>query len=301
MRRKDLFPVLIAASSAAIGGTATVAARYVAPEASGLTLAVLRYAGAAMIFLALALALGARPWAIARRDWLVVAIFGLSQFALYGWCFAQAFAYVPAARGAVLVATMPILTYLLAVLTGRERWARAPALGVMLGFLGVVLALGDRAGAIHPQAWKGDGLLLVAALASSICNVMVGPTLARYSTLAVTTAATAIGAAALAAVWIGFGAPSETLDLSATGWLALAYLTVFAGAFNFFLWIWALERTSPTRVAITVTVNPIVAALLGALLLGEGFGPRLVASVVFVAAGIALVAWREARPAPEPA
>jgi drug/metabolite transporter (DMT)-like permease len=61
---------------------------------------------------------------------------------------------------------------------------------------------------------------------------------------------------------------------------------VFAGALGFYLWVFALERATPTRVANTITVSPIAAALLGAVLLGEPIGPSLVIGVVAVGAGI---------------
>ena len=49
-------------------------------------------------------------------------------------------------------------------------------------------------------------------------------------------------------------------------------LGVFGGAAAFYLWVYALERTTPTRVANTMTVNPIAASLLAAALIGEPLG-----------------------------
>ena len=50
-------------------------------------------------------------------------------------------------------------------------------------------------------------------------------------------------------------------------WLAVIYLGLFGSALTFYLWAFALSRTTPTRVAISVTVNPITAALVGAVIL----------------------------------
>jgi drug/metabolite transporter (DMT)-like permease len=54
----------------------------------------------------------------------------------------------------------------------------------------------------------------------------------------------------------------------------------------FYLWVYALQRASPTRVANTMTVNPLVAGLLAAALLAEPIAPALVAGLVAVFAGI---------------
>ncbi len=43
----------------------------------------------------------------------------------------------------------------------------------------------------------------------------------------------------------------------------------FGGVVSFYLWIWALERTTPSSVAVTITINPFAAAVLGALILDE--------------------------------
>ena len=58
------------------------------------------------------------------------------------------------------------------------------------------------------------------------------------------------------------------------------------GALAFILWVKALERASPTRVASTMTVNPLAAALLATQLVGEPLTPSLVAGLAAVFAGI---------------
>ena len=52
-------------------------------------------------------------------------------------------------------------------------------------------------------------------------------------------------------------------------WIAVIYLGAFGGAAAFFLWVLALRMTTPTRVANTMTVNPIAASLLAALIVGR--------------------------------
>jgi drug/metabolite transporter (DMT)-like permease len=68
--------------------------------------------------------------------------------------------------------------------------------------------------------------------------------------------------------------------------LAVLYLGAFGSALTFYLWSFALERTTPTRVVITVTVNPPVASLVGATLLGEPLRWNLLAGSVTVFIGI---------------
>ena len=73
------------------------------------------------------------------------------------------------------------------------------------------------------------------------------------------------------------------------------YLGAFGSALTFYLWAFALERTTPTRVAISVTVNPITASLVGAALLDEPLRWNLVGGIVTVFAGI-WIATTQSRP-----
>lgn len=84
----------------------------------------------------------------------------------------------------------------------------------------------------------------------------------------------------------GFGAPQ---------WLGVFYLGAFGSALTFYLWAFALERTTPTRVAISVTVNPVAASLVGATLLGESLRWNLLAGIVTVFIGI-WIATTQSRP-----
>ena len=52
-----------------------------------------------------------------------------------------------------------------------------------------------------------------------------------------------------------------------------------------------IRYTTPTRVAVTVTLNPVASMVLAALLLGEAVTPRLMLGLVAVIAGIALANW----------
>ena len=69
-------------------------------------------------------------------------------------------------------------------------------------------------------------------------------------------------------------------------------------ALTFYLWAFALERTTPTRVAISVTVNPITASLFGAVLLDEPLRWNLMVGIAAVFIGI-FAATTAGRPRPK--
>ena len=47
----------------------------------------------------------------------------------------------------------------------------------------------------------------------------------------------------------------------------------------FILWVFALSRTSPTKTAVTITVNPVFASIVGAVAIGEGIGLNLIVAL----------------------
>jgi drug/metabolite transporter (DMT)-like permease len=71
------------------------------------------------------------------------------------------------------------------------------------------------------------------------------------------------------------------------------FIGISSGVF-FYLWLWALERTTATRVTVFLALSPITAAGLGALLLGEPLTLLLLLGLVCVVAGLCLAHWRGA-------
>jgi drug/metabolite transporter (DMT)-like permease len=82
------------------------------------------------------------------------------------------------------------------------------------------------------------------------------------------------------------GASRRLAGFDASEWLAGVYLGVAGGALAFILWVLALERATPTRVANTMTVNPVAAALLATVLLHEPITLNLLVGLIAVFAGI---------------
>jgi drug/metabolite transporter (DMT)-like permease len=140
------------------------------------------------------------------------------------------------------------------------------------------------------EAWRGDVLMLGAATCMALYNVWSRPIIRRSSPIAFTTLAMAVGAVATIVISVWHGGYAGVTSFGPAQWCALVYLGVFGGAVGFFLWAFALGRTTPTRVALSVTVNPVTAALVASLVLDEAIRCNLVAGLL----GILLSTWRGA-------
>jgi drug/metabolite transporter (DMT)-like permease len=298
--RPQFLPMLAAVTACVLGGAAIVATRVAVAEAEPLAVAVLRYAGAGAVMIVIALAVRGGVRVRAKGIGPVLAL-GALQFGLFGWFFTASLQYVPAARAAMVLATMPILTLAFSAMMGRERLTLPKAVGALLACGGVALALGDRALSVGSEAWKGDALMFGAALIGSLYNVLTGMYARHLPAVTMSAIQLPAGAAALFVALLLSGDVGALVAFDARGWLAVAFLATIGGAASFYTWIWALERIAPSRVAVTVTLNPIAAAILGTFVLGEPLTTQLLLGLVGVVAGIALANWPTRAVAVKPA
>ncbi len=276
--------VLAGVLSCTFGGAAAVATRYVALDLDPAALASFRF-GLGFLLL-LPLALEAR-WP-QGRDWIGVCLLGLLFFAVFFVLYNLALAHTTAARGALALSVLPLVTMALAALLGVERLTPRKTAGVLLAIAGVAVALGAGLATAPAGAWRGDLIMAGATLCMALYSIWSKPLVARSSAIGFLVAGMGVGAAAVTTVAALRGSFAPVLDFTLAQWGALLYLGMFGGAAAFWLWIWALQRATPTRVTATMTVNPVAAGVLAGLLLGEPFGINLVLGVVAVFAGIAV-------------
>jgi drug/metabolite transporter (DMT)-like permease len=82
------------------------------------------------------------------------------------------------------------------------------------------------------------------------------------------------------------GGFASTSDFGSGQWTAVVYLAIFGAALTFFLWVFALARTTPTKVTSTITLNPLTASIAAAFLVGEPIGLYLLIGIAAVFSGI---------------
>jgi drug/metabolite transporter (DMT)-like permease len=181
-----------------------------------------------------------------------------------------------------------MMTMLVGAVLGVERLTFRKTAGVLISMGGVFVALMLDLSEAPASAWRGEVIMLAASFCISLYNVWSRPFIARSSPLTFLTAG--MGAAAICLLsWAilihGFDALA---DFKLPQWVAVSYLGIIGSAVVFMLWVFALSRISPTKTAITITVNPIMASVVGALAIGERIGPNLTVGLAAVALGISL-------------
>jgi drug/metabolite transporter (DMT)-like permease len=276
--------VLIALVSSCLGGSAAAITRYLVGNADPVTLAILRWAIGFACVLPAALLLRAK-WP-ARSDWLPVTLLGIAFFGLFFVLYNIAIGYTTAARASLALATLPLHTMVVGALLGIEPLTLRKSAGVCVAVLGVIAALASGLSAAPVGAWRGELIMTAAVLCMAFYNVLSRPFIKRSSALGFLTVGMGAGAMVLIVVGALTGSIAVLKSFGAAQRIAGIYLGVGGGALAFILWVLALERATPTRVATTMTVNPIAAGLLATQLVGEPITPNLVIGLVAVFGGI---------------
>jgi drug/metabolite transporter (DMT)-like permease len=274
----------VAILSSSCGAAAAVATRFLVDAADPFTLAAIRFGGGVACLAPLAWLLDVR-WP-QRADWPAVAGLGFMFYAVFFVFYNVALGYTTVARGTLALSTLPLMTMLVGAALGIEALSLRKTTGVLVAMLGVAIALASGLRQVPAGAWRGDLIMTAATLCMALYNVWSRPYIARSSALGFLTAGMGVGGVVLVMIAAVSGGGTALTAFSPSQWLAAGYLAAGGGALAFFLWVYALQRASPTRVANTMAVNPLVASLLAAALLGEPLTLNLLVGLIAVFAGI---------------
>jgi drug/metabolite transporter (DMT)-like permease len=155
--------------------------------------------------------------------------------------------------------------------------------GVLIAMSGVAMALASGVRNAPPGAWRGDLVMAGATLCMAFYSVWSRPFIKRSSALGFLTAS--MGAGGIALVVFSLLSGDATRIAAFTLQQGIAAIAG-GGALAFFLWVYALQYASPTRVTNTMTVNPLIASLSAAVILDEPITFNLIAGLTAVFAGL---------------
>ena len=283
---KIFFAHFAAAIAALSAGGAVVATRFVMGETDPVSLALYRNIVAIICFGPVLPFIWPKQ-RIPLSEYGKIAMLGILFFCLFPWAFNASLQYIPAARGAVGLATIPIQTLLVAVMFGRENLTLAKLIAVGLAFTGIAFVFGAAAVDVTSSKYLiGDGLMLLGVFCAAIYSVFGRSTLMRHGPLFVTAMAMVFAALALLPLTYFHSGIVGVPVLSKQGWLAVLFLGSVSGAIQFSLFTWALRWLPATTTVLYLTLSPITAMLLGVFLIGETITFVRVAGLMFVLTGI---------------
>jgi len=257
-----------------------------------LTFAGIRFLLASLILSGLILARGVR-WPRARRDWSLIAIVGLLQFTLnYGLVF-WGEQYIPSGLAAVLQSTFPAFGLVIAHLyLPYERLTTKKVIGVLMGVVGVAIIFSDQLTIAGHLELLGSVALVASAFFGAYSNVLVKAYAREIDPQVLAAGQMIFGFPPLLIIGIATEGNPFRFHWTMTAVISLAYLIVVGSVIAFALYYWLVRHMEVTKTMLIALVTPVVAVLLGMIVLHEKLNWRLFVGAACIISGIGLIVLR---------
>lgn len=194
--------------------------------------------------------------------------------------------WVSVGEGALLVYTMPIWATLFAwPVLGNRPTARG-FLALLLGLSGVGALLSGQGPSNGDHQTLGVVLALAAAILFALGTVLNGTPLPLPP---LTSTAWQVGVGCLPMIFLGLAFEAPRFGaLTRTGFISLAYMTIFPMGVCYLTWFAALRRLPPATASITMLLVPLLGVSSAAMMLGEPFAVREIVAMTLTLSGVAL-------------
>lgn len=267
-------------------GTASVITRYLVTVLDPIEIAFMRYFFGGLAMLPLFFIF--RTSKLTKILLLKTAGLGALFFALFPFLFSWAFVHTTAARGALVLATMPIWAMLISKVLGHEGINKFSLIAILFTFVGLAVALSDKLMMVseHNVLFKGEAIMLCTAIVGAVYATFARKVLQEIPASTMTPVAMLSGCLCLLPFSLANGIDEHVVLLSPLQMGLMVYLGVIAGGLAFFLLNWVLNQSTATFASLFVTLNPITAIILGYLFLAEEIKLNFILGVVIVFIGL---------------
>ena len=189
----------------------------------------------------------------------------------------------------ILSTTIPVYALATSILLGYERGSSKTLLGVLLSAAGVLYLVNPLNANLSGTTTLGNLLILTNSFLYALYLVISKSLIERYGALNVVTWIFLVGTLITIPVGIYSLQRENLAAISATTWVAVAFIIIFPTVVAYYLNAWALTHVSPSLVAIYIYLQPLIAFGLAPLLLGESWNWRTIVAAIMIFGGVALV------------
>lgn len=257
---------------------------------------------AALGFIALAHArrgVAPRPISLGSVGRLHLIALGLS-IALVNAAYYLAIDRLPVAVAVVLQYTAPAMVVAYTAVTARRIPSREIIVAVFAAIVGVVLVAELPGGELGTLDFLGIAFGLCSAVLFATYTLLSEPAGMTWGAIGAMRRAFIVAAVAWVVFQIPRGWPAELFDQG--NLLQVVYVGVFGTLMPFLLYVWAIGIVRTDRATIAATLEPVLAAVVAWVWLGQGLSVMQIAGGLLVIGAVAMLQLRRTRPliAPEP-
>jgi drug/metabolite transporter (DMT)-like permease len=293
--RKISFALAKAAVAVAVWAASFIATKLALREIAPAAVVWLRF-GIGVVVLA--------SFAGARREWTAVPLRDLYRFALLGflgiafhqWLQSTALVTAQASTSAWIITTSPVFIALLGWLLLREKLGVIHIVGMAVAAAGVLLVVTHG----HPSMLAsgrfgepGDLLMLISAFTWALFSVYSRRGLRHHSPTLMIFLVMGFGWLFSSVPFVLQGSPAMIGHLSLTGWVAILFLGLLCSGVAYIFWYDALKIAPASRVGAMLYLEPLIAAGVAALILGEPILVTAIGGGAMILLGVWMVNRRE--------
>ncbi|HXK12759.1 MAG TPA: EamA family transporter [Vicinamibacteria bacterium] len=292
--RRRLLPRIALLVVWVVWGSTYLAMRVVVREMPPIPGAAARFLCAGTVMGLVALVVDRRHGWPSRRQWLDYGLIGVLLLSIGNALVMWAEQTVPSGTAALVVATVPVWILLLDGLRpGGQPWTARVWIGTVVGLGGVFLVARPE-GELDAAHGLAIVALQVATLAWTVGSLYAQSVPKRLPLASAAAVEMLAGSLALlvASCFVGGDWPRMGAA-SARAWGGLLYLVVFGSLVGFTAFAYCLNELPATTVGTYAYVNPVVAVILGALVLAEPLTAGLVAGGLLIVLSVALTTLRK--------
>jgi drug/metabolite transporter (DMT)-like permease len=189
----------------------------------------------------------------------------------------------------LLIAMVPMVAAIILTVTGHDRLDLRRSAGLLLGLIGVALLVGLD---LEFDDLIAIGQLLLVVIGYAIGPIIVSRKLSQLPSIGVVTGSLAIAAVA----YLPFAVLLWPAQITARAAGSVVVLAVVCTAAAFLVMFALIAEAGPARMTLITYINPVVAILLGALILDEPITVGLAIGFPLIILGSILGTWRSAAP-----
>ena len=214
-----------------------------------------------------------RSQGITLRDLWTFSYLGFFGVVVNQMCFTMGLRYTSVSHAAVIVGMGPIYTLILAVLFRLERATWHKVVGMTIALLGVALLASENGISARSPSLLGDAITMTGSIGFATYAVLGKRVAGRYDALTMVAFNHFVGAIIILPVALRqaqeLGPFSKWRAIPWSAWAAVVFMAVCSSALAYLLYFWLLRYLEASQLSAFTYLLPVLAVILGILLLGE--------------------------------
>jgi len=254
-------------------------------EIAPLVFAFFRFSLASAVFIAI-IAIRKSFFPFEKKDLPMLLLLSFLIYPVNQTFFLIGISYTLPTHAALLYASTPVWVYLLSISRKEEKASRGKTVGIALALAGVIAFFAEKGIALKWDYFLGNFLVIIAVWAWAAYSVLGRPLVRKRGAFTVTAWASIIGALIYFPLGIYHAASFDYSHVGIVGWSGVAYTAILTSVIAYTLWYWGIKHFSPSRVAVFMYLQPVVAAILAYFILYERLSSGSIISGLIILAGV---------------